>query len=211
MTLTRVTAFSAFALCFALTACHGGGIPNGGVPQGSDASAGSRRMAQTASSTQSSPNAAATSSPLSIGGKGSSSTPEVEFADNPQLKITQRISMTQLTAAVQRNAFGPIRLTSVKALTWSQTSVALSGIKVASIGAGRQVYEVKAALGSDYSYRGNRWNSGTRTAIIDAATGLVLCTVIRGNMTYNEHASDVEHAASHAQPLNLRKSLTSEI
>ncbi len=51
----------------------------------------------------------------------------------------------------------------------------------------RLVYEAVTKFNNPYSYKGNTWSSGTRTFVIDAATGDALYGSIQGHLTHSDH------------------------
>ncbi len=52
----------------------------------------------------------------------------------------------------------------------------------------RLVYEAVTKFNNPYSYKGNTWSSGTRTFVIDAATGDALYGNIQGHLTHSDHS-----------------------
>lgn len=61
------------------------------------------------------------------------------------------------------------------------------GISLSQVSPGRLVYEIVATFSHPFAYKGNTWSSGTRTVIIDAATGDALFGSIDGHPTYSAH------------------------
>ncbi len=127
---------------------------------------------------------------------------DVKYASN--LGATPQLSPTAVLQRLRLSVGGSLVVQTVAVKRFGDVDAIAKGrLNLLAVSPDRTVYEVKTAFSTPYTIRGNTWNSGRRTFIVDAQTGDVLMGQTDGALVHSVHVDTLHR--TQAPPNAMRQ------